>query len=402
MALSPTCDLFVLTGEPSGDAYGGAIVAALKRTQPDLVVAAMGGPALAGAGAEIEQDIEGMAVMGLGPVLARLPSLMKTMDRVTAAISARRPRAILSIDYPGMNFRLLHRLRGLRRQGTRLLHVVAPQVWAWRPRRAKGYAQAIDRLFCFFPFEPPLFSRHGCRAEFVGHPLLDLVPDRTDTAGIDAELGIPAERPLLLLAPGSREREVATLLPIYHQAAEHFQRLEGRRIAIAVSRVPDIPIQRYRDATHFPLVEGHYRELCARAHVALVASGTATLEAALLGAPHVIAYRTDRLTAMLARRVLIAPHVGLPNLVADGRIVPEVLQDQLTPVRLVAHLRRLWSGPARARMLADLALVRQRLGGGGAVQRIADAVADEILSGRRRATFGSGFYSEDDDRPRRS
>jgi lipid-A-disaccharide synthase len=388
MPLAHTCDLFVIAGEPSGDAYAAEVVRRLRARYSDLTCAAMGGPALAGAGAEIEQDIEGLAVMGLGPVLARLPSFIQLGLRMAQVIRSRRPKVVLTVDYPGFNLRLLRRLADLRQAGTRFVHLVAPQVWAWKPRRAKRIAQSVDRLLCFFPFEPPLFTRFGCQADFVGHPLLDLIPPRVDTAAVSQELRLERDDQLLLLAPGSRPREVRALLGLFHQAAEAvIPRLSagGRRVRVAVAKVPELPIALYREATDYPLVEGRYRELCARAHAGLIASGTATLEAGLIGLPHVIAYRTDRLTAMLARHLIRTPHIGLPNLVIGSRVCPEVLQDDLSVPRLVAHIERLWSGPRRAECLAGLARTRVALGAGGAIARIADLIDEEMAHGRRRA-----------------
>ena len=396
MGLAPTCDLLILTGEPSGDAYGAEILTALRASHPELVCAAMGGEHLRAAGAEIEQGIEGLAVMGLGPVLARLPEFVRLGLHLERLIRTRRPKVILTIDYPGLNLRLLRKVQDLRREGTRFVHLVAPQVWAWKPRRAKRIAATVDHLLCFFPFEPPLFNRFADRyrfaATFVGHPLVDLV-QRVDTAELDRQQGWSPDTPLLLLAPGSRQREVAGLLPVFHQAVEmvlpRLETLVGRSIQVAVARVPDLPLDLYRRSTHFPLIEGGYRTLCSRARAGLIASGTATLEAALCGLPHVIAYRTDRLTAAVARRVLLTDHVGLPNIIADARIVPEVLQDQCTSERLAAHLLVQWAeGPIRQRLLSDLAQTRERLGAGGAIQRIAGILGQELEQGRRRLTHG--------------
>lgn len=388
MPLAHTCDLFVIVGEPSGDAYGAEVVRRLRARYSDLICAAMGGHALKEAGAEIEQDIEGLAVMGLGPVLARLPSFIQLGLRMASIVRSRRPKVVLTIDYPGFNLRLARRLKDLRRAGTRFVHLVAPQVWAWKPRRAKSIAHTVDRLLCFFPFEPPLFSRFGCQADFIGHPLLDLIPAGFDTGLIDREVGMaPGER-LLLLAPGSRSREVRTLLPLFHAAAEAFIARRGHvgeRVRVAVAKVADLPLALYREATDYPLVEGRYRELCARARLGLIASGTATLEAGLIGLPHVIAYRTDRLTAMLARQLIRTDHVGLPNLVAGRRVCPEVLQDDLSVPRLVAHLERLWDGERRVQCEQGLAEVRIALGAGGALGRIVEILDEELAMGRRRA-----------------
>ena len=396
MPLAPTCDLVILTGEPSGDAYGAEILRVLRHQRPELVCAAMGGEHLRLAGAEIEQSIEGLAVMGLGPVLARLPEFIRLGLRLERMVRVRRPKVVLTIDYPGLNLRLLHKLQDLRREGTRFIHLVAPQVWAWKPRRAKRIARTVDRLLCFFPFEPPLFNRFSDRypfqADFVGHPLVDLVQD-VATDSLDRELGWSAADPVLMLAPGSRQREVARLLTIFNQTVElalpRLEQLSGRPVRVAVARVADLPLGLYRSATHLPLIEGRYRELCARARCGLIASGTATLEAALSGLPHTIAYRTDRLTAAVARQVLLTDHVGLPNIVANARVVPEVLQEQCTPERLCAHLVAQWApGPVRTQMLRDLERTRTQLGAGGAIGRIAQRLHRELDRGQRRDTQG--------------
>jgi lipid-A-disaccharide synthase len=392
MVLAPLCDLFVCAGETSGDAYGAAVVRALRQRRSDLVVAAMGGPHLAGAGADIEQDIEGMAVMGLWPVLARLPTLLRTLAHVERTVRARRPRVLLTIDYPGFNLRLARRLADLRASGMRIVHVVAPQVWAWRPRRAKSIAHSVDRLLCFFPFEPPLFTRFGCHAQHVGHPLLDLVPEHISTEALDRDLGL-AGREVILVAPGSREREVRSLLPVMARAAQALAERCPQRPAILVSRVPDLPLDLYRAATDLPLVEGRWRELCARARVGCLASGTATLEAGLIGLPQAICYRMDPLSAMLARRLILTDHVGLPNLICARRVCPELLQEELTVPRLTAHLLRLWDGPRRADCRAGLSELRTRLGGGGALERIAGAVDDELSASKRRFTHATASDS---------
>ena len=199
MVLAHTCDLFVVTGEPSGDAYAAEIVQRLRARYSDLTCAAMGGPHLAAAGVDIEQDIDGLAVMGLWPVLARLPFFVQLGLRMSQIIRSRRPKVVLTVDYPGFNLRLARRLADLRRDGTRFVHLVAPQVWAWQPRRAKKIAQSVDRLLCFFPFEPPLFSRFGCQANFVGHPLLDLIPQRIDTSVVSGDLKLAPEDRLFCL-----------------------------------------------------------------------------------------------------------------------------------------------------------------------------------------------------------
>jgi lipid-A-disaccharide synthase len=279
---------------------------------------------------------------------------------------------------------LVRSLSDLRANGTRFIHLVAPQVWAWKPRRAKSIARSVDRLLCFFPFEPPLFERHGGHADFVGHPLSDLIPENLPTASVEQELSLTAEDRLLLLAPGSREREVRALLPIFDRVAEDLiKRLDGR-LRVAIAKATDLDRAIYREFSDFPLVEGRFRELCARAHAGLIASGTATLEAGIIGLPHVIAYRMDPITAMLTRHVLLIDHVGLPNIIHGKRVCPEVLQDQLDERRVGAHLMTLWQGPRREQCLSYLRRTRELLGGGGAMGRIASIIEQELRLGQRR------------------
>ncbi|MFW5750111.1 MAG: lipid-A-disaccharide synthase [Planctomycetota bacterium] len=394
MALYPKCDLFVLVGETSGDAYAAAVLRRLRRLCPDVVCAAMGGPQLQAAGAEVEAGIDGLAVMGFLPVLRRLPEFALLGRRIAGLIRARRPRVVLSIDYPGFNLRMMRALADLRAEGTRLVHVVAPQVWAWRPRRAKRIAQTVDRLLCFFPFEPPLFARHGVQADFVGHPLVDLVGEGARPRAVERELGLGANDRLLLLAPGSREREVAALLPVFDAAAElalpRLRPAPGGKVRVAVSRVGELPREHYRRATELPVIEDDYRSLCLRAHCGLVASGTATLEAALLGLPHIIAYRGDHLSAVLTRHLIRTEHVGLPNIVHKARVLPELLQDECTPSRLAARLIGMWEGEGHRSRRVAMARTADLLGGGGAMDRIAAAVAEELARGRRPAdSFGT-------------
>jgi lipid-A-disaccharide synthase len=382
MTLGLTCDLFVLAGEPSGDAYAAAVVEHLKAANPELVCAAMGGPALKAAGAEIEQDMEGLAVMGFWPVLARLPEFLALGRRMRALIRARKPKVVLTVDYPGFNLRLARSLADMRAQGTRFVHLVAPQVWAWRPRRAKTIARSVDRILCLFPFEPELFRRHQGHADFVGHPLCDLIPKTIDAAGVSDELKLAPDERLLLIAPGSRRKEIEGLLRLFSQCAEAAApRLGGIKVAIA--KTPEIEREFYRRFSDYPLVEGRYRELCARAHVGLVASGTATLEAAIIGLPHVIAYRTDPASAALVRNLLCIDHVGLPNIIHKERVCPEVMQKELTVPRLVAHITALWSGEKREACRSRLATTRALLGDGGAMANIAKILTDEMSRSRR-------------------
>lgn len=379
-AVLPACDIYIVVGEPSGDAYAASVVEALQARHPQLHIAAAGCSALRTTGIEIDVDMSDYAVMGFVAVAQRLMEFRRLGRRLAEVIRQRRPKVLITVDYPGFNLRLLAALGDLRQSGTAFCHIVAPQVWAWKPRRAKKVARLVDCLCCFFPFEPPLFRRHGGEALFVGHPLVDAVPlaDERRRVGLAESLGVDPQAQVLLLAPGSREQEVSTLLPIFDEAyALIAHRLRGRRpIVPIIAKAPHLDHALYRRYSHYRLVEGSYRDLLQIAHVGLIASGTATLEAALCALPHIIAYRGDSLSAAIARQVILTKHVGLPNIIHRERVCPEVLQDECTPVRIAAHLQRLWQGTARQQCRERLLQTRARLGSGGAIGRIADAVED--------------------------
>jgi lipid-A-disaccharide synthase len=360
----PRCDCYFLTGEPSGDGYAAALARRLLQRCPSLHLRGIGGSELAQAGVVLDERMDGRAVIGVFPVLRRLPEFLALGRRVEAAIRRHRPRLVVSIDYPGFNLRLQRRLADL--TGSRRVHVVAPQVWAWRPRRAKTYARSVDHLLCFFPFEPPLFQRFGCQAEFLGHPMVDIV------AGEDA---VEREPDLLLLAPGGRRREVETLLPDFDLAARIVQRRLAQRDGCAprvcIAAAEGVPDAIYAGLSRFPARRGDYRGLCRRARVAAIASGTATLEAALLGLPQVIAYRMDRVSHRIARHLITTRWIGLPNLVHGQTVVPELIQDACRPTALAARLLELWEEEGWQAAAKRLDQTAARLGGPGALDRIA-------------------------------
>ena len=375
----PTCDLYILTGERSGEAYAAAVLRHLQQLRPDLRCLAMGGEELSQAGAEIEFSSDGYDVVGFIPIALQLRKFLARRRDLVAAIKRHQPKVVLSIDYPGMNMDVQERLSEL--GACTRIHVVAPQVWAWRPWRAKKYAHACDRLACFFPFEPAYFTPFGCQADFIGHPMVDMIAaEPLHQLSAEAQ-AVDLKKPLLLLAPGSRSTEVALLLPIFDAAARSLQRLlaaRGEEISVAIARSDRLPDAAYAAHSQFPRVTNNYRQLCSVAHVAAISSGTATLEAALIGLPHVACYKTDAATARLAKHLINTAHIALPNIVHGERVIPELLQNELTVERLCLHLLGLWQGSRRERCLKTLGKTTEKLGGRGAMAKLARLVDEEI------------------------
>jgi lipid-A-disaccharide synthase len=373
--------IFLSAGEPSGDMHGAALARALLRRWPEARLFGMGGARMAAAGVELLADLDRLAVMGFAEVVRDLPFFLALLRRVEREIRARQTDLVVPIDYPGFNMRLARRAR---RAGIPVLYYIAPQVWAWHRSRTRELARSADLLAVILPFEEPLFRAAGARVRFVGHPLLDDDTPPTDRASFCGALGVDPARPLLALFPGSRRQEVGRHLELFAAAAERV-RSARPEIQPIIAAPPGLPPEAYA-GSGLPRSESA-RDVLAHATAALVKSGTGTLQAALAGVPFVIAYRTHPLTYLLARRLVRIEHIGLANLVAGERLVPEFVQDAATPDRLAAALLPLLEegGPERNAMLTGLARIRRSLAsgarGGGAAEAVADAAA-ELLEGR--------------------
>jgi len=369
--------LFVAAGEVSGDLHAGALVEALRERVGNLEVRGLGGEALERAGAVLLERVENLSVLGFAEVARRLPFFLQLMRRVRKEILAWQPDLFLPVDYPGFNLRLA---RTVRAHGIPVAYYIAPQVWAWRRDRRPGIRRAVDRLLVVFPFEESLFREAGIPTTFVGHPLLDREP-ATAPAAVRASLGAGPEQPLLALLPGSRAQEVQAILP---QLVEGTRRLRQRGVVLGVSRARGLAESLYAPAASagIPAWDGDAASLARAAEAALVASGTATLETGLLGTPLAVVYRTGFVNWQVARALVRRQSVGLVNIAAGGSRVPELLQGECNPERVgVVADRLLFDRQEREEQLAYLAPLRERLGGGGAAEQAADAVA-RLLQGR--------------------
>lgn len=364
--------VFLSAGEPSGDLHGGAVVKELRSAEPDIVIEALGGPQVAAAGAAVRHPMERYTVLGFVEVLGKIPAHLRLLRRLEHQFRAGAYDLALLIDYPGFNVRVAE---AAHRHGVKVLYYIAPQLWAWRPERAKRLAGAVDRLAAVLPFEPAFFARHGIRAEYVGHPLLDrpAPPSRSEAR---RGLGIGAEERVLGIFPGSRAQETARLWPPFRDAA---RRLLATRACdrVVVAGTTD---GQYPGAESFLLHRGAPRSVFACADAALAKSGTTTLEAALADVPMVVAYRVNPLTYWLARRLITVPWISLVNLVAEAPVVEELIQQAATPERLADAVTPLLhpEHPKTRAQRDGLRRVRERLGGGGAAAKVA-GIAAELL-----------------------
>jgi len=382
--------LFIIAGEPSGDALGGALIAALReRTQGRLRIAGIGGEAMAAQGLQSLVPLADLAVVGVGEVLPRAPLILRRVRETVAAIREARPDAVVTIDSSGFSWRIAQRLRR-RGETLPLIHYVAPMVWAWRGGRARRMARWYDHLLTLLPFEPPYFEAVGLAASYVGHPVLESGADQGDAARFRAAHGIAADELVLSVLPGSRGGEVHRLVPVFGAALRRLEGIVGPfRVAVpTVATVADEVSERVRDWPGRPIVlrgSADKYDAFAASRAALAASGTVALELAIARVPMAIAYRLNPLTEMLLDRILKVRQVNLINLLLDRPLVPEHLRGACAPEPLAATLAEL-IGDERVRSAHlegyDEAVQRLRAGGLSPSRAAADRIL-AILAARR-------------------
>ncbi|MBI4820478.1 MAG: lipid-A-disaccharide synthase [Deltaproteobacteria bacterium] len=381
--------LFLSAGEASGDALGAQLLANLRLKNQDIQALGMGGELLRGQGLEVLKDSQEVAVFGLVEVVKHLPRLFRLVDELARRAIEARPDVAVLIDVPDFHIRLAKRLKAA---GIPVVTYVGPSVWAWRPGRARRYAPHIDRLLVLFPFELPIWREANVDVVHVGHPLADEISAPRPWSEADARV--------VSLLPGSRRSEVSRVFAPMLSAAERLV-AEGIADRFVVPVAPGLdealvarPVAASPIRDRIELVDGREpasrRAAIARSALALLASGTISLEVALLGRPQIVTYRVNELTWRIARPMIQLEHVGLVNLIAGRGVAPELLQKDLTVDNLVREAKRLLAPGARSSVDAELAEVRARLlgvegGASGASARAADAVLDLVSRRSRHA-----------------
>jgi lipid-A-disaccharide synthase len=398
--------LYFVAGEVSGDNHGAELLRALRARDPQLQFFGRGGPKMrAIAGGEFRDWIDQAAIVGLWEVLKHYFFFRREFGNTINEIGALQPDAVVLIDYPGFNLRLSRALRQ-RTPQLKIIYYISPQVWAWNQRRVNSMARSIDLVLCIFPFEPPFYESAGLRALFVGHPMATVKQAKIERCSAQDERSSERDPQLVVLFPGSRQREVRKIFPIMRQAAQELLRTNPD-VHFEIAAASESLAEKLRrtlgpDVARFPIRIGHARELMQQAGVAMIASGTATLEAALARVPFVLVYRVTWLTYLAARLVVKVPWLGMPNVLANRQIVPEFIQHKARPkpiARAVAHL--VDNEAARASMLAQFDAITEKLTAGEASANAAEAILAELrmqrtsrrsegLRARTEATTGPG------------
>jgi lipid-A-disaccharide synthase len=373
--------LYMIAGEPSGDLLGGSLMAALKRRTGDAVrFAGIGGPNMMAQGLTPLFPMTELSVMGLAEILPKLPHLMRRGEETVADIGRLRPDALITIDAPGFALRVAERVKPL---GVPRIHYVAPSVWAWKPGRAANIAKYLTHLLTLLPFEPAYFEKEGLPCSFVGHPAIEGLAGKGDAAAFRARHGLAPGHPVLIMLPGSRAGEIDRLLPVFVEALTRLKR--GRQPFTVAVPVPDYLRDRVSagmSGTGLETIlltgDAEKFDAFAAAGLALAKSGTVTLELALSGVPAVIAYRVHPVSHFIARRLAVGKYVGLPNVILDRPLMPELLQNDCTPGRLATEMSRLLDDPAaRQVQLAGCRKIRRLLSPEGKTP--SEAAADAVL-----------------------
>ena len=366
--------ILISAGEASGDMYAARLATALQQ-RTGAKIFGMGGPRMREAGVEIIVDAKEIAVLGITEVIHKVPTVLKILRRLRNEAARRKPAISILVDSPGTNLPLgkkLHRLN------LPVVYFITPQIWAWRPWRIRAMKRILTRVLVIFPFEEAIYKDGGIPVNFVGHPLVDVVRPSKSRAEFLAEHGLDASRPIVALLPGSRPSEVGLNLPDMLDACEGLTRdLKPQFVMAAAPGIPEQFFQRYmRPGLAITRIAGEPYDVLASADCAIVSSGTATVEAALLGTPMVVVYRVSAPSAFILRRMIRAPHLAMVNLIAGRKIVPELIQEDFKGPRVEAEVRRLLTSTEdREKMKRDLADMAARLGAGGAIDRAAEILA---------------------------
>lgn len=372
--------VLMVAGEPSGDVYGAGVVKELRSRHPDVEVFGIGGDAMAGAGMDILFHISRMAFMGFAEVVRNLGLIRKVEREMEQLLDIRRPQVAVLIDYPGFNLRFARKIKD---RGIKVLYYVSPQVWAWHKSRVKTMRGLVDRMKVAFPFEVPIYEQAGIDVEFVGHPLAERIASKMSKAEFCAQNGLNMDQRIIALLPGSRVQEICRILPVVAAAARELQMKHEVQICIgAAPGIGDALLQEHLpDGLHAVIVRGQTHDLMRHANMAIVTSGTATLETGWFATPMVIVYRTSVPTYLIGRLLVDVAHIGLVNIVLGERVVPELLQGGMTVEAVVREASRfLTDAKYEEETRIRLSSIKDRLGSPGASARVTNAIEELVLS----------------------
>ena len=374
----------IVAGEASGDMYGADVARALKRKFHDVRVFGLGGDRMREAGVELVADISQTAVVGLFEAVGYFGTLYGVFRKIVDRIESAPPTAVILIDFPDFNLRLAGRIKAA---GVPIIYYISPQVWAWRAGRVHQIRDLVDKMLVILPFEEDIYRRAGVDVEFVGHPLLDMVRPRLSKNVFLAKYRLDGSKPMVAMLPGSRKKELRFVLPTLCLAADRIleAKPETQFVLPVASGLDTDFVRPFIGKRPIRLVVGDNYEAIRYARAAIVASGTATLETALLGTPEVIVYRIGKATWLLGKLLLKVRMFGLVNIILGEKVVPELYQDAMTPENVAQTTLKLMDDVwTQSQIRENYERLRRQLGKGNVADRVAESVYEVVNSSRRR------------------
>ena len=389
----PPTQILLSAGEASGDMYAARLAAELQK-HADVKIFGMGGAQMRGAGVDVITDYSEVNVLGITEILSHLPQLRRAMRNLVSAARRREPALAILTDFPGFHLRLSRKLKPL---GVKNVYYICPQFWAWRPWRANLVRRRFVRALCIFPFEEKFFGDAGVPVKFIGHPLVGEVHASLLRTDFEKKHHLDPGKKTLTILPGSRWGEIARHLPTLLESVREIDRQLPNtcNFVLALSSATELArVQALIPAsTRLTIVQGETYDALAAADAAIICSGTATVEAALLDVPMIVVYRVSKLTALLAKPLIRTKYFGMVNLIADHEVAPELIQEDFQPQKVAEEARKLLEPARAAQAHADLEEVRRKLGPPGAIQRAAEAILELLPAEARFGAKPSGNAS---------
>jgi len=373
---------YIIAGEASGDLHGANLMKELKIADPAAQFRAWGGDMMEEAGAELVKHYRDLAFMGFTEVIQNLRTILGNIAFCKKDINAHKPDVLILIDYPGFNLRIAEYAH---EQGIRVFYYISPQIWAWKQSRVHKIKKFVERMFVILPFEKDFYSRFGMEVDFVGHPLLDsLEQQKVSFSGAKdfrKKFNL-SDKKIIALLPGSRKQEISVMLPLMLSARSSFPDYQ-----FVIAGAPSLPVEFYNSLTassNTPVISGVTYELVSHASAALVTSGTATLETALLGTPEVVCYKGGRISYTIARSLIKVKFISLVNLIMDRLVVTELIQDKLNPKNIEAELKAILDSGKKDKMLEEYKELVNKLGGSGASKKTAELMVAYLNESKQR------------------
>ncbi len=372
--------IYVIAGEASGDLHAADLIRELKKIIPALEVRAWGGDLMKQEGADIVKHYRDLAFMGFTEVIMNLRTILGNIDFCKKDILNFKPDAVILVDYPGFNLRIA---AFAHEKGLPVYYYISPQVWAWKSSRVKKIRQMVKKMFVILPFETSFYKKFDYNVEYVGHPLPDVIARKKKSFSGRSEFLLKSglsEQPIIALLPGSRRQEIESMLPLMLSVRKEFPSYQ-----FVVAAAPSQPESFYHELAHakdFSVISGSTYELLHHSEAALVTSGTATLETALMNVPQVVCYKGGRISYMIAKSLVKIRFISLVNLIMDKEVVKELIQNDLTPASITAELKKILEPVNRARIFSEYKILQDMLNAGGAAEKTALLIAADLKKGQ--------------------